>query len=78
MATIVISTTVEEQETVIKALGIFKGDTVAVSAIARESHIPQNRCRYVLDDLIAQGRVLKIPTKTLNVHFVRYRYDVLN
>lgn len=77
MAQISIVTTVEEQEKVLKAIRKFNGQTVAVSAIAREAGMNQNRVRYVITDLIEAGKIKREPTKAFNKNYIRYKYEVL-
>lgn len=77
MAQISIVTTAEEQEKVLKAIRKFNGQTVAVSAIAREAGMNQNRVRYVITDLIEAGKIKREPTKAFNKNYIRYKYEVL-
>lgn len=77
MAQISIVTTAEEQEKVLKAIRNFNGQTVAVSAIAREAIMNQNRVRYVITDLIEAGKIKREPTKAFNKNYIRYKYEVL-
>lgn len=76
MATITIVTTEEEQQQVLDAIKKLQGQTVAVSKIAQVAGMNQNRVRYVLTDLLDSGRVVRLPTKAFNKHYVRYRYEV--
>lgn len=77
MAQISIVTTVEEQEKVLKAIIKLQGQTVAVSAIAREAGMNQNRVRYVITDLIEAGKIKREATKAFNKNYIRYKYEVL-
>lgn len=77
MAQININTTEEEQCCVLKAIKKLSGKTVAVSAIAKEAGMNQNRVRYVVSDLEEAGKIKRIPTKAFNEHYIRYRYEVL-
>lgn len=77
MAQINIETTADEQSRVLEAIKKLVGKTVAVSAIAREAGMNQNRVRYVIVDLEAAGKIKRIPTKAFNEHYIRYRYEVL-
>lgn len=77
MAQINIVTTVEEQEKVLKALRKLQGQTVAVSAIAKEAGMNQNRVRYVITDLIEAGKIKREATKAFNKNYIRYKYEVL-
>ena len=77
MAQINITTTEEEQCCVLEAIKKLSGKTVAVSAIAKEAGMNQNRVRYVVSDLEEAGKIKRVPTKAFNEHYIRYRYEVL-
>ena len=77
MAQINIETTADEQSCVLEAIKKLTGKTVAVSAIAKEAGMNQNRVRYVIADLVEAGKIKRVPTKAFNQHYIRYRYEVL-
>lgn len=77
MAIIEIKTTQYEQLKVLEALKKLEGETVALSRVAREAGMPENRVRYVVTDLIDAGKVNKIATKAMSKHYVRYKYEVI-
>ena len=77
MAHIIITTTAEEHTKVLSALKDLEGKTVSVSEIARKAGMNPNRVRYVISDLVDAGRILRIPTKAFNKHYVRYKYEVV-
>lgn len=77
MAQINITTTVEEQEEVLKAIKALEGQTVSVSAIAKETNLNQSRVRYAIVDLLEAGKIRRIPVKAFNVHYIRYKYEVM-
>ena len=77
MAHIIITTTAEEHTKVLSAFKYLEGKTVAVSEIARKVGMNHNRGRYVISDLVDAGRILRIPTKAFNKHYVRYKYEVV-
>lgn len=78
MAQFNIVTTGEEQTAVLEAIRKLSGKTIAMSVIAREAHINQNRVRYVISDLMDAGKIRRTPTKIFNEHYIRYSYEVLN
>ncbi len=78
MAHIIITTTTEEQTKVLSALNDLEGKTVSVSEIAKKAGMNPNRVRYVISDLVDAGKILRIPTKAFNKHYVRYKYEVVN
>lgn len=77
MAQINITTTAEEQDRVLEALRKLQGQTVAVSAIASMAGMNQSRVRYAITDLEEDGKIKRIPVKAFNVHYIRYKYEVL-
>lgn len=77
MAQINITTTESEQNCVLEAIRKLSGKTVAVSTIAKEAGMNQNRVRYVVSDLEEADKIKRIPTKAFNEHYIRYRYEVL-
>lgn len=77
MAIIEIKTTQYEQNKVLEAIKRLEGETVALSRVAKESGISENRTRYVVTDLIDAGRVRRIPTKAMSAHYIRYKYEVV-
>ena len=77
MAQILITTTANEQEKVLQAIKKLQGQTVAVSLIAREAGMNQNRVRYVIADLLDSGKIKREPSKAFNKHYIRYKYEVL-
>lgn len=78
MAQIIVETTKEEQEKVLKVLAELNGEVTPVAAIANRAGLRQTRARYVIMDLIDQGKVERVPSKAFNKHYVRYSYRVLN
>ncbi len=74
MAQINITTTEDEQSRVLEAIKKLTGKTVAVSAIAKEACMNQNRVRYVITDLEEANRIKRVPTKAFNAHYIRYAY----
>lgn len=77
MAQINITTTTEEQNRVLEVIKKLQGQTVAVSAIASMAEMNQSRVRYVITDLEEAGKIKRVPVKAFNVHYIRYKYEVL-
>ena len=77
MAQITLETTIEEQNVVLKALVELNGAVAPVATIASMTGLRPSRTRYVLMDLIDQGKVERVPHKAFNKHYVRYSYLVL-
>ena len=77
MAHIIVNTTAEEHDAVLKAIKSLTNKTVAVSEIARYAKMNPNRVRYVITDLVEAGKIKRIPTKAFNKHYVRYKYEIV-
>lgn len=77
MAQITIVTSKEEQDKVIKVLKELNGAVTPVSTIASMAGMRQARTRYVLMDLVDQGRIERVASKAFNKYYVRYSYVVL-
>lgn len=77
MAQINIITTSEEQNRVLDVVRELQGQTVSVSAIASMAGMNQSRVRYAITDLEEAGKIRRIPVKAFNVHYIRYKYEVL-
>lgn len=76
MAQINITTTPEEQNKVLQAIKKLQGQTVAVTAIAKEANMNPNRVRYVITDLLEAGKIKREATKAFNKNYIRYKYEV--
>ena len=77
MAKITVETSAEEQEKVMIALRTLEDQVVPVSTIAQHAGLGSSRTRYVIMDLIDQGRIERVPSKAFNKHYVRYKYKIL-
>ena len=73
-----ISIKVEEAEKlrVLRSTKSFKGKTVSVAKIAAKINANENRIRFVIDLLIEEKRLIKIPVKNFNQYYKRYYYEV--
>jgi predicted HTH transcriptional regulator len=72
-----IKTTKNEQDEVAKFLKQRKGEMTPMSLIAKGTSVSKNRVRYVIDDLVAEGRIKKIPVRELSPKYIRYKYEVI-
>lgn len=77
MAKITVETSAEEQEKVMVALKSLEDQVVPVSTVAQHAGLGPSRTRYVIMDLIDQGRIERVPCKAFNKHYVRYKYKIL-
>jgi predicted transcriptional regulator len=76
MGLLEISITEDEKKAVIKVIKKFKNKQISISKIAKEAKGNTNRVRYVVEQLIAEERIVKIQTKNYNNNYRRYKYDI--
>ena len=76
MPQIIIETTPEEREAVLKAIAKLEGQVVPVRVIALEAKLSQSRARYALVDLITADKIERVAVKAFNKHYVRYCYKL--
>lgn len=77
MAIIKITTSEDERKRVIEAIKIVQGETVPMTVIASYAGMNPNRVRYVITDLLEDGRIKREATKAYNKHYLRYKYFVV-
>lgn len=65
----------EEKETMVKIIKKNKGKTISVAKLAEQAGFNPNRSRFIIAELIEEGRVDKIPTKAFNERYIRYTYE---
>jgi predicted transcriptional regulator of viral defense system len=53
-----------------------QGITISVSKIAELAKLNPNRTRFIIEDLIEEGRLKRIPTKKFNERYIRYSYEI--
>jgi len=77
MASINIVIHEHEKQAVLKVLKKKQGVTISVSKIAELAKLNPNRTRFIIEDLIEEDRLKRIPTKKFNDRYIRYSYEVL-
>ena len=77
MASINIRIHEHEKQAVLKVLKEKQGVTISVSKIAELAKLNPNRTRFIIEDLIEEGRLKRIPTKKFNKKYIRYSYEVI-
>jgi hypothetical protein len=65
-----------EKLKVLAAVKVIKTPTISVAQIAKATGINNGRCRFVVESLLDDGRLVKIPVKNYNERYKRYRYEV--
>lgn len=78
MAKIKINIYEHEKKAVLDVLRKKKGVTISVSKIGALAGINPNRTRFIIEDLIEEGRLKRIPTKNFNPRYIRYSYEVIS
>ena len=51
------------------------GQQIAIVDVAKYVEIPHSKARYLLELLVKQGRIKKIPIKATHKYYVRYTYE---
>ena len=77
MASIIVETTPEERESVLQVIKELDGQQVPVAKIASMAGLGQTRTRYVIMDLIEQGKIRRVASRAINKHYIRYVYEIL-
>lgn len=77
MASVNIQIFPEEKDSIIRVLKKHKGKTMSVAAIAREAGLNPNRSRFIIEELLEEGRITRTATKQFNARYIRYCYDVV-
>jgi len=68
----------EEKEQVIKALKqLGSKDVVTIKQIAVATGQNPNRTRFVVQELLEEGRIVRHIAVQYNARYTRYRYEVL-
>ena len=77
MATVTINIEPWEKDKIVAAVKKFKGKTVSVALIAKEAGLNPNRSRFIVAELLEEGRIARTTTKAFNKRYIRYSYEVL-
>lgn len=65
---------------VIKTLEYIKehsGEQITIADISDAAGVPHSNARYMLDLLVEQGRIEKVPLKATHKYYVRYTYNFI-
>jgi predicted transcriptional regulator len=66
----------EEKDAMVKIIKKNKGKTISVAKLAEQAGFNPNRSRFIIAELLEEGRVTKVPTKMFNERYIRYSYEV--
>lgn len=77
MASVNIKIFPEEKTKVVIAIKQTKGETTSVAKIAAIAKINPNRTRFIIEELLEEGRIERTPTKFYGSKYVRYSYKAV-
>lgn len=77
MATINVKIHPEEKTALLKVIRKNKGKTISVAKLAEQAGQNPNRARFVIGELLQEGKIRRVPTKQFNERYVRYSYEVI-
>lgn len=77
MANVTVKINDDEKQAMLKVIAKNDGQTMAVSKLAKQASQNPNRARYVIDELLQEGKITKTVTKTFNERYIRYCYGVV-
>lgn len=77
MASINVKIFPEEKTIMLKAIRKNKSKTISVAKLAKEAGQNPNRARFIIGELLEEGKIRRVPTKAFNERYIRYSYEVL-
>ena len=77
MAKITINISEQEKVNVMRAIKQLNGKTTSVNEIADKAGYNPNRTRFIVDDLLEDGRITREVKKKFNDKYIRYSYSVV-
>lgn len=77
MASVNVKIHPEEKTKVVIAIKKTKGEVTSVAKIAAIAKLNPNRTRFIIEELLEDGRIEREVAKAFNPRYVRYRYHVV-
>lgn len=77
MASVNVKIFPHEKEKLVAVINKHKGKTMSVAALAADAGFNPNRTRFIIEELLQDGRIKRIPTKAFNARYIRYSYEVI-
>lgn len=75
---ILIQLTEAEKLQTIKVIKMLKKKKMmSIACIAKNAGINSGRMRFIVEILVEEGRVAKVPVKLINDRYKRYKYEVI-
>lgn len=78
MSLMKLNITQAERLQVISVIKINKNKQISVAKIAQKIKGNPNRVRFIIEELIADHKIKKVPVKNYNKHYRRYTYEIIN
>lgn len=78
MATINIKINPDEKDALVEVIRKVQGETIAVSKLAKLAGFNPNRTRFIVEELLQDGRIDRTITKQFNDQYKRYSYKVVD
>lgn len=66
-----------EKRNMLRAIKQSKGKVISVAKLAAIIKMNPNRARWVIEELIDEGKVKKVQAKAFNEKYIRYTYEVI-
>ena len=51
-------------------------EAISVSDLAKQAGLNPNRSRFIIEELLQEGKIKRIVVKAFNPRYIRYRYEV--
>lgn len=66
-----------EKEAMLKVIKKNKGATVSVAKLASQARFNPNRSRFIIEELLQEGKIKRVPTKAFGPRYIRYSYEIV-
>jgi predicted transcriptional regulator len=76
MASINVRIEEDEKQAIVDVIKTIQGQVIAVNAIAKKAGFNPNRTRFIIEDLLEEGRIVRKVAKQFNEKYVRYCYEI--
>ena len=67
----------KEKKKLIKVIKKHEGIMMSVSQIADKADFNPNRTRFIIEELLEEGRIKRNVEKKFNDRYIRYSYEVV-
>lgn len=77
MGSITVKIEESEKKQMLKIIKKNKDATVSVAKLAKEAGQNPNRARFVIAELLEEGKIERVVTKSFNERYIRYSYVII-